>query len=66
MLKEANLNGVIFIPEGVSLYQLNMKIKVILVAFCILAGLIITSCKAQKSCPAYGDNSVEQHDKAVS
>jgi hypothetical protein len=43
-----------------------MKIKVILAVLCILTGLLISSCKAQKTCPAYGKISVEQHDKAVS
>lgn len=39
-----------------------MKIKAIILAVCLLLGLIVTSCSASKNCPAYGNASHEQQE----
>jgi hypothetical protein len=41
-----------------------MKIKTILLAISLILGLLIASCGASKTCPAYGKATIEQNNNA--
>jgi hypothetical protein len=43
-----------------------MKIKTILLAISLIIGLLVASCGASKSCPAYSKATTEQNADAAS
>lgn len=43
-----------------------MKVKTILISLTLIAGLLLASCSASKTCPAYGKAGTEQQEEVNS